>query len=53
MNPKTTYSTDFSLQVAISLENFYANKSKQLQGEWAEDFELDRTPISRGDCGDR
>ena len=53
MNPKTTYSTDFSLQVAISLENFYANKSKQLQGEWAEDFELDRTPISRGDRGDR
>ncbi len=48
MNPETTYSTDFSFQVAIGLENFYAAKAAQMQGEWAEEYQRIRTPIARG-----
>jgi hypothetical protein len=48
LNPETTYSTDFSFQVAISLENFYANKAAQQGGQWASEYELDKAEIARG-----
>lgn len=46
-----TYSTDFSFQVAISLQNFFDVKATRLQGEWASDYELPRQPIARGRSG--
>jgi hypothetical protein len=42
------YSTDFSFQVAISLENFFDVKSEELQGDWATSYTLPRKPIARG-----
>lgn len=42
------YSTDFSFQVAISLENFFEVKSEKLLGDWASDYTLPRKPIARG-----
>jgi hypothetical protein len=43
-----TYSTDFSFQVAISLQNFFAVRAARLQGAWANDYALPRAPIARG-----
>jgi hypothetical protein len=44
-----TYSTDFSFQVAISLQNFFDVKTLQQQGAWASDYALPpRVPIARG-----
>ena len=45
---KQTYSTDFSFQVAIALQNFFTVKSGVLQGGWASDFGLPTKPIARG-----
>jgi hypothetical protein len=42
------YSTDFSFQVAISLENFFDVKGEKLQGDWATSYTLPRKPIARG-----
>lgn len=42
------YSTDMSWQVSISLQNFYANKQKQLGGQWASEFKLPPQPVGRG-----
>ena len=47
MNPKT-YSTDFSFQVAIALQNFFTVKNISQQGFWASEFELAPKPIARG-----
>jgi hypothetical protein len=47
------YSTDFSFQVAISLQNFYTFKSNFLQGSWATDYALPTKPIARGDIKER
>jgi len=42
------YSTDFSFQVAISLQNFASVRSAAYQGAWATDYLLMREPIARG-----
>jgi len=42
------YSTDFSFQVAIALQNFSNVRSAVVQGQWATDFVLERKPIARG-----
>lgn len=42
------YSTDYSFQVAIALQNFFNVKSEKLQGSWASDYALPRKPIARG-----
>jgi hypothetical protein len=47
MNRKT-YSTDFSFQVAIALQNFFNVKNITQQGFWASEFELAPQPIARG-----
>jgi hypothetical protein len=41
------YSTDFSFQVAISLQNFYTVKTSVLQGSYTSDYQLLRVPIIR------
>lgn len=46
MDPRV-YSTDFSFQVAISLENFYEAKRRLQEGSYASDYQLDRAPIVR------
>jgi hypothetical protein len=46
MDPRV-YSTDFSFQVAISLQNFFTVKTGLLQGSYASDYQLDRVPIIR------
>lgn len=46
-----TYSTDFSFQVAISLQNFFDVKALTQQGAWASDYDLPRRPIARGRLG--
>lgn len=43
------YSTDFSFQVAIALENFFNVKSQIVQGYWATDYKSARMPIARGE----
>jgi hypothetical protein len=43
-----TYSTDFSFQVAIALQNFFNVKSGLVQGAWASDYGLRTKPIARG-----
>ena len=43
-----TYSTDFSFQVAIALQNFANVHGAALQGLWASDYALPRKPIARG-----
>jgi len=44
-----TYSTDYSFQVAISLQNFFDVNAARLQGAWAIDYVLPpRVPIARG-----
>jgi hypothetical protein len=47
MEPKT-YSTDFSFQVAIALQNFFNVKNIQQQGSWASEYKAARKPIARG-----
>jgi hypothetical protein len=47
MDPRT-YSTDFSFQVAIALQNFFNVKSGLVQGAWATDYGLSTKPIARG-----
>jgi hypothetical protein len=42
------YSTDFSFQVAIALQNFFTVKSGLVQGAWANDYGLSPKPIARG-----
>jgi hypothetical protein len=42
------YSTDFSFQVAIALQNFFTVKSGLVQGAWANDYGLPPKPIARG-----
>src|SRR5688500_15595087 len=49
---KETYSTDFSFQVAIALENFFDVRSTQFQGMWATDYKVKEFPISRDGGGD-
>ena len=41
------YSTDFSLQVAMSLQNYADAKTKIEEGFWAVEFGTGVTPISR------
>jgi hypothetical protein len=41
------YSTDFSFQVAIALQNFFDVKGPLLQGAWASDYSVPRRPIAR------
>ena len=48
MDPKT-YSTDFSFQVAIALQNFFTVKNIKLQGSWASQYKAAAKPIARGD----
>ena len=43
-----TYSTDFSFQVAIALQNFFTVKSLAEQGSWATSYMLPTKPIARG-----
>lgn len=43
-----TYSTDFSFQVAIALQNFFDVRSTLVQGAWANDYGLRPKPIARG-----
>jgi hypothetical protein len=43
-----TYSTDFSFQVAMSLQNFFDINSARLQGAWASEYGVQRAPIARG-----
>jgi hypothetical protein len=42
------YSTDFSFQVAISLQNFAMVRGAELQGAWANDYVLRPVPVGRG-----
>ena len=44
-----TYSTDFSFQIAIALQNFADNRSAQEQGRWASEYKLAHAPIARGE----
>jgi hypothetical protein len=48
MNPDT-YSTDFSFQVAIALQNFFNVKNISQQGSWASQYKAAAKPIARGD----
>ncbi|TQV87977.1 hypothetical protein [Aliikangiella coralliicola] len=41
------FSTDFSLQVAMSLQNFADAKTKNDEGYWAVEFGTGRKPVSR------
>ena len=47
MNPQT-YSTDFSFQVAIALQNFFNVKNVKLQGSWASQYKAAAKPVARG-----
>lgn len=47
MDPQA-YSTDFSFQVAIALQNFFNVKSALVQGAWASDYGVKVKPIARG-----
>src|SRR5688500_16418904 len=49
---KETYSTDFSFQVAIALENFFDVKNSVFQGMWTSDYKIKEFPISRDGGGD-
>ncbi len=42
------FSTDMSWQISISLQNFYDQKSKLAEGEWASEFGLRAQPVGRG-----
>ena len=52
MDPRA-YSTDFSFQVAIALQNFADVRSAEYQGYWASDYILEREPIARGYIDDK
>lgn len=43
-----SYSTDMSWQISISLQNFYANKARQMDGQWANEFVRPPQPVGRG-----
>ena len=43
------YSTDFSFQVAIALQNFFTVKNISQQGAWASEYQAAPVPIRRGD----
>ncbi len=43
------YSTDFSFQVAIALQNFFDVKNANQQGSWAFQYQAPTIPIRRGD----
>ena len=43
------YSTDFSFQVAIALDNFFTAKNASLKGSWANEYKADIVPIARGE----
>lgn len=47
MNPQT-YSTDFSFQVAIALQNFFNVKNTRQQGSWASQYKAAIKPVARG-----
>jgi len=47
MDPRA-YSTDFSFQVAIALQNFATVHGQEEQGIWATDYALPVKPIARG-----
>jgi hypothetical protein len=47
MDPRA-YSTDYSFQVAIALQNFFTVRSGQVQGVWASEYLLSPKPIARG-----
>ncbi len=47
-----TYSTDFSFQVAIALQNFFDVRNAGFQGMWASDFKIKEYPVSRDGGGD-
>jgi hypothetical protein len=49
---KETYSTDFSFQVAIALQNFFDVRNAQIQGMWSTDYKIKEFPISRDGGGD-
>lgn len=46
---QTVYSTDFSFQVAIALQNFYTAKEAEEKGSFASEYKVARTAIRRGD----
>jgi hypothetical protein len=46
MDPEETYSTDFSFQVAIGLENFFANKAAPMGSQWTSKYQLNRAEIA-------
>jgi len=46
------YSTDFSFQVAIALENFFTAKNATLKGSWANEYKAKTVPIARGEISD-
>ena len=48
VDPNDANSTDFSLQIGISLTNFYDWANQEIGGEWAEEYETVRYPIQRG-----
>lgn len=46
---QTVYSTDFSFQVAIALENFFTAKEAAEKGSFASQYKAVQVPIRRGD----
>lgn len=48
-----TYSTDFSFQVAIALQNFFDVRNTRFQGMWSSDYKIKEFPISRDGGGDQ
>lgn len=46
------YSTDFSFQVAIALQNFFDAKNVNQQGYWVDQYLAPRVPIARGKITD-
>ncbi len=43
------YSTDFSFQVAIALQNFFDVKNASQEGRWVSQYNVVAVPIQRGD----
>lgn len=46
---QTAYSTDFSFQVAIALQNFFAAKAASQRGIYATEYNIKSVPIGRGE----
>ncbi len=42
------YSTDFSFQVAIALQNFFTVRNLNQQGSWASEYKAPAVPVKRG-----